>query len=142
MHYRKRKNNVTNKIVMRYTITRINFRTFSQSDQNFRTTLKFQEFQEFHDNWDSRHRYVVTMKLFVKLCRPRPILISLTPNGTRCHCPFDSGLGIRNVAMLAPSVYYVRQVVFKSKRRTATEQSRGTVRRNGSVTAERLIITV
>jgi len=31
---------------MSYTTARANFRTFSQTDQNFRTTLKFQEFQD------------------------------------------------------------------------------------------------
>jgi len=45
--YRKQENNVTNKILMRYT-TRANFRTFSQTDQNFRAT---QIIQEFQDNW-------------------------------------------------------------------------------------------
>jgi len=43
MHYRKRENNVTNKIVMHYITARANFRTFSQTDQNFRTTFKCQD---------------------------------------------------------------------------------------------------
>jgi len=43
MHYRKRENNVANKIATHYTTARANFRTFSQTDQNFRTKLKFQD---------------------------------------------------------------------------------------------------
>jgi len=55
IHYRKQENNFTKQIVMRYTIARANFRTFLQRDQNFRTTLNFRtnlKFQEFQDNWD------------------------------------------------------------------------------------------
>jgi len=40
MHYKKQENNDTNIIVVHNTTARLNFSTFSQTDQNFRTTFE------------------------------------------------------------------------------------------------------